>query len=264
MSNIHSDNIIPIRALKDNYVWTLIDKPNQKAFVIDPGDASPVIDTLEQLHYSLAGIMITHHHPDHSGGISDLLDYAGDIPVIASHRSRLNTINQKVKEGDTIDFAQFNLTVMEIPGHTLDHIAFYIDSSILFSGDTLFSGGCGRIFEGNPKMMFDSLNNILQLQDATRLYCGHEYTIANLSFAQTVEPHNQEIAVKIEAAKKIVASNGCTLPSTLRDQKNVNPFLRCHIPDVIHAAEKYANAKLSSPLQVFTAIREWKNNWKQI
>jgi hydroxyacylglutathione hydrolase len=251
------ENIIPVRALKDNYIWMLLDAKNKKSFAIDPGEAAPVIETLKRLEMGLAGILVTHHHWDHTGGIEDLLDYAGNIPVIASHRSNLMTVNHRVKDDDNIPCLNFHLKAMEIPGHTLDHTAYYINSSILFSGDTLFSAGCGRIFEGTPEMMFATLNKILTLDENTKLYCGHEYTLANLRFAEAVEPQNPEIK------KKMNSINGCSLPSTLKDEKLFNPFLRCHIPDVIQAAEKCANKKLRSPLEVFTAIREWKNNWNQ-
>lgn len=264
-SDIPTEDIIPIRALKDNYIWTLLDKTTKKAFVVDPGDANPVIETMEKLQFTLAGILLTHHHADHSGGINELLDYAGSIPVIASHKSPIKTINRHVKNGDEVIFSNFRLQVMEIPGHTLDHIAYYTISrnpNLLFSGDTLFSAGCGRIFEGTPEMMFNSLNKLLQLNDKTKLYCGHEYTLANLRFSHEVEPNNKDIANKIEAATKIGERNGCTLPSTLRDEKTFNPFLRFENTDVIRAAEKYAGKKLNNPVEVFTVIREWKNNWR--
>jgi hydroxyacylglutathione hydrolase len=258
-----SDSIIPIRALNDNYIWTLLDKANKTAFVIDPGEANPVIDRLEELEHTLSGILLTHHHSDHSGGIVALLDYAGSIPVIASHRSKIQSINQRVRESDEINFADFHLKVMEIPGHTLDHIAFYIDSQVLFSGDTLFSSGCGRIFEGTPPVMFDSLNKLLSLNDTTKVYCGHEYTLTNSRFAYDVEPTNQRIAEKIAMAKKIGAQQGgCTLPSTIAVEKETNPFLRCHVREVIQAAEKFSGKKPASALDVFTSIRQWKNEWK--
>jgi len=258
---IAANDIIPVRALKDNYIWTILDREHQRAFVVDPGDAKPVIDTLNQLQFSLGGILLTHHHADHSGGIAELKDYAGDIPVFASHLSKVKGVNHPVKDGDEIIIHPFKLKAMAIPGHTLDHTAYYIDKCLVFSGDTLFSGGCGRIFEGTPEMMFASLNKLLRLSDSTRLYCGHEYTVANLRFSQTVEPNNKAIATKIAEALAIENKGGCTLPSTLGDQRHINAFLRSEAPDVITAAEHHSGKKLSTPLEVFTAIREWKNNW---
>lgn len=253
--DVSPDNLIPIRALKDNYIWILLETSTKKAFVVDPGDAEPVINALNQLGYSLAGILITHHHWDHTGGIDELIRYENDISIVGSHRSTIKTINQPVKDGDKIHCLNFDLTAMEIPGHTLDHTAYHINGTLLFSGDTLFSAGCGRIFEGTPEMMYASLMRLMQLNNDTKLYCGHEYTLNNLRFAEIVEPNNPAIQ------KKIREINGCSLPSTLHDEKLFNPFLRCHLPDVVHAAEKYSGKKLFRPVDVFTVLREWKNNF---
>lgn len=249
-------NIYPITALKDNYIWVLSNDDNTRALIVDPGDASPVINMLEQRQLALAGILVTHHHWDHTNGIAALLEYAGDVPVVGSHHSQNQYVNARVKNGDVVTIEHVKCKAIEIPGHTLDHTA-YVDAneSFVFTGDTLFSAGCGRIFEGTPAMMFESLSKLRMLNDDVKIYCGHEYTRANLKFAQTVEPDN------IDIIRKLTDLPACTLPSTLGEEKRVNPFLRCREPDVVRAAEAYANRKLSSDVEVFAVLREWKNNF---
>ncbi len=247
-------NIFPLSAFKDNYIW-VINAPLKKwSWVVDPGDAAPVIDYLQTHHFSLKGILLTHHHHDHSGGISDLLSLYGELPVYGSHISSCAAVNRGMKTGDKLFLADFQLNVLDIPGHTLDHVAFY-NNDLLFSGDTLFSAGCGRVFEGTPAMMYESLLKLFNLNADTKMYCGHEYTKANLLFAQHVEPFNEEINHKL---KSITA---CTLPSTLRDERKINPFFRCDHPDVIKAVESYANKQLQSATEVFKYLREWKNTF---
>src|SRR3982751_4994158 len=168
-------NILPISAFHDNYIWLLYDEITHEAWVVDPGDAKPVIKTLEKYHLYLKGILITHHHHDHTGGVKALIEHAENISIFGSPHSPISFITHPVKEGDEINSSFFKLTVIEIPGHTLDHIAFY-NSDLLFCGDTLFSFGCGRIFEGTPAQMYHSLHKLFQLPDNTFLYCGHEYT----------------------------------------------------------------------------------------
>lgn len=250
--------IIPLQAFKDNYIWMMV--VGQKAWVVDPGDAQPVITALEKMNLSLAGILLTHHHADHSGGIAALLAYVGEVPVIGSAKSVVAQVNQPVCQDDEIDYGEMCFKVIEIPGHTLDHTAFY-EGNKLFCGDTLFSAGCGRVFEGTPAMMYDSLNKIMALPDATEIYCGHEYTLANLAFAHCVEPNNSVITKKREAVQKLRDKGVCTLPSLLSEEKQINPFLRCHVPSVHSAAENYAGKKLESVVDVFAYLREWKNNF---
>jgi hydroxyacylglutathione hydrolase len=256
----YTNEIIPLRALKDNYIWMLVNKELKQAWVVDPGDATPVIETFNKLELTLSGILITHHHADHTGGIYDLIQYAGEIPIVGSHISPIKYINHRVKDHDEVICSTFHFKAIEIPGHTLDHTAYYGNGS-LFSGDTLFSAGCGRIFEGTPQMMFNSLNKLLQLDGNTKLYCGHEYTLANLHFAQQVEPNNMQIHDKIKQVKELTQQGGCSLPSTLTEEKTFNPFFRCTIPEVIEATSKHAGKKLNTPLEVFTCLREWKNKF---
>jgi hydroxyacylglutathione hydrolase len=247
-------NIIPIRAFKDNYIWLFSDVTSNNAWVVDPGDAVPVIEALNKTNLNLSGILVTHHHHDHSGGVADLIRFAGDIPVYGAHNSSVKQITHRLRDKEKIICGEHELTVLEIPGHTLDHIAF-ADSKILFCGDTLFSAGCGRVFEGTPTQMLASLDKLAHLDDKIKIYCGHEYTLANLHFAKNVEPNNQDIAKKINQIKNL----RCSLPSTLSEEKKINPFLRCEIRDVIQAAEKYANRKLNNSVEVFACLRKWKN-----
>jgi hydroxyacylglutathione hydrolase len=250
--------IVPVPAFKDNYIWLLNEGNN--AWVVDPGDAKPVMQVLAENNWNLTGILLTHHHLDHSGGIRSLLNYANNIPVFASHNSEHDYVTDPVKEGDTVPFGSHTLSVLEIPGHTLDHVAFF-NNELLFCGDTLFSAGCGRVFEGTYEQMYQSLCRLNHLNNDTNIYCGHEYTLANLTFAQHVEPENAYIAEKIAAVKLLLEEGQCTLPSTLNNEKRMNPFLRCDDKNIIRAVEQYANKTLSTPVEVFQHLREWKNNF---
>ena len=254
----NSSRIIPICALKDNYIWLFFDEETRKAWIVDPGDAAPVIKILKHLNLNLAGIFITHHHQDHSGGCLALLSEWPNIWVIGSHKSHLNFINYRVKEGDILQCGTHQFKVIEIPGHTLDHTAFF-GENILFSGDTLFSVGCGKVFEGTGEQMYHSLNKLLQLPETTQIFCGHEYTLANLLFAQMVEPHNQSILQKLKKVESLREQNQPTLPSLLSEEKITNPFLRCQEASVRDTAEQYAGKVLRTPVEVFATLREWKN-----
>lgn len=247
-------HIIPLHALKDNYIWAIIDKQN--VVIVDPGEAQPVLEFLKNNHYQLSGIFITHHHGDHTHGIEAILNELGDLPVYGSHKSPIKLINRRVKDGDQVTCAHFTCRAMEIPGHTLDHTAFYSEKDqLVFTGDTLFSAGCGRIFEGDPAMMYASLQKLAALPDNTRVYCGHEYTKSNLQFAQVVEPYNTAII------SKIASLPACTLPSTIGEEKKFNPFLRCHEQTVVNAVNRYSNESDMDIVKVFGQLREWKNSF---
>lgn len=187
--------ITPIKAFKDNYIWMISEAPSNLVWIVDPGDARSVIQVLKSQQLELTGILLTHHHADHSGGIEELVDYTGNIPVVGSYMSSVSSVTNPVRNGDEVVCHSLRLYAIEIPGHTLDHTAFYGDH-VLFCGDTLFSGGCGRIFEGTAPQMFVSLQKLNNLPDKTKIYCGHEYTLANLEFAKTVEPNNPHIVKK--------------------------------------------------------------------
>ncbi len=253
-------HIHPIPALKDNYIWLLAHRDTAQALVVDPGDAAPVLAYLQAQELTLTAILITHHHADHTGGIAALKAHY-DVPVYASIDSQHPLVTHKLAHGDALHLPLLDLTfqTIAIPGHTLDHMAFY-SQPIVFTGDTLFSAGCGRLFEGKPAQMFDSLQRLCELPDDTKLYCGHEYTLSNLAFAKQVEPNNQAVVDHQHYVDALRAEGRASLPSTLALEKQINPFLRAKVPTVIQAASQYAGKPLSEAWQVFAALREWKNS----
>jgi len=224
--------VLAVPAFQDNYVWLVHDGVH--AAVVDPGDAAPVLDALKAHRLSLSAILLTHHHADHVGGVPALLR-GHDVPVFGPAREDIPQITQPLTEGNTIAVPDLGLklAVLDVPGHTRGHIAFFSpDNAWLFCGDTLFAGGCGRLFEGTPEQMVASLTKLASLPDTTQIYCAHEYTLANLRFAREVEPGNGELTtrIKLEQAKR---DQGLpTLPSTLGTEKATNPFLRFREPRI--------------------------------
>lgn len=244
-----------ISALKDNYIWSIVDELSQSALIVDPGEARPVVNYLQKNRLKLCGLLITHHHWDHTNGIEALKDLY-HCPVYGP--GAIAGVTDPVAQ--TFSPLHFPMTfqVLSIPGHTVEHAAYY-SSHLLFCGDTLFAAGCGRIFEGNPEQMFNSLQMLANLPIDTKVYCAHEYTLNNLRFAATVEPNNKYIQDKILAITELRDRNLPSLPSTILDEKNTNPFLRCNEQTVITSAEKYAGEKLTSPVEVFAVLRQWKD-----
>jgi hydroxyacylglutathione hydrolase len=240
-----------VRALKDNYVWTLVDA-SKNAVIVDPGEAKPVIEFVTQQGLTPRAILLTHHHGDHTAGAAEL-----------KQKYKIESFGPGLKTGDKIKVDNFPLTftAIPIPGHTLDHTAYYTDDGCVFSGDMLFSVGCGRVFEGTMEQMVGSLQKLAALPDDTKIYCGHEYTENNLRFAQSVEPNNSEITNMMERVKQLRSNNKPTLPSTMKQEKMVNPFLRCDIPEVKAAAENFSGRALQTPVEVFTALRNWKDDF---
>lgn len=253
--------ITAIPAFKDNYIWLIKELNELNAIVVDPGDAKPVMAALTAERLTLSAILVTHHHWDHSGGVAELQQYFS-VPVYASPLGSIKNISHPVFAGDWINFPKLkiNFEVLAIPGHTLDHIAYYAPG-LVFSGDTLFTGGCGRVFEGTAEQMYNSLSKLASLPDDTQIYCGHEYTAANLHFAQAVEPQNPQLLQRIVKVQQQRLANLPTVPASLAEEKLTNPFLRCKVPAVIAAAEQYANQQFTHPVEVFACLREWKNNF---
>ncbi len=234
-----------------------------KAAVVDPGDAAPVIAYLERERLELAAILNTHHHGDHVGGNRALLA-RWPVPVFGPAHEAIPGVTQPLLEGDTISIPaiELALSVLEVPGHTAGHIACYgqlAGAPLVFCGDTLFTGGCGRLFEGTPAQMLDSLAKLAALPGDTRVFCGHEYTLANLRFAQAVEPANIPLQLRLVREQAKRDRGEPTVPSTIAEERATNPFLRVDEPAVRTAAQRRAGRVLADRVAVFAEVRAWKN-----
>ena len=251
-------NVIRIPAFKDNYIWLL--RKGASAAVVDPGDARPVLDLLDREGLSLASILVTHHHADHQGGVVELLAHY-PVEVFGPAAESITGLSRPLSGGETVRIAACDVEfqVIAVPGHTLGHIAYY-GAGCLFCGDTLFAGGCGRLFEGTAAQMADSLARLAALPDETAVYCGHEYTQANLRFALAVEPGNRRLQSRVNEVARARASGLATVPSTMAIEKASNPFLRCGEPEVAASARRRAPAA-ADKVAVFAALREWKNSF---
>jgi len=249
----------PLPAFEDNYVWTLIDDDGA-ALVVDPGEAAPVLRALGE-GLDLRGILLTHHHNDHIGGVPAILEQRPDLPVIGPRDDRITTTTQSVGAGDTARIGPFVFEVHEIPGHTVSHIAFH-GHQVLFCGDTLFSLGCGRLFEGTPMQMLDSLDRLATLPGATRVCCGHEYTVANAAFALAVEPGNEILQARAVEARRLRMQSQPTVPSTLDDERACNPFLRIDVPEVRGAVAAHVGRPLADRVDAFAELRRWKDGYR--
>ncbi len=254
--------LIPLPAFTDNYIWLLHD--GQQALVVDPGAAEPVLQALSRLGLQLEAILVTHHHPDHTAGV-DALRQASAAKVFGPAHEMMPEPLSRLGDGAKIECLGLRFEVIEVPGHTAGHIAYYcakVDQApLLFCGDTLFSAGCGRLFEGSPAQMLNSLDRLAALPDSTRVCCAHEYTLSNLKFASAVEPHNQALAAYFETVQTLRAKQQITLPSTILLERQINPFLRSREPAVVEAVQRFA-ASANDEVSVFAALRQWKNEFR--
>lgn len=253
--------LIPLPAFNDNYIWMLHD--GQRALVVDPGDSHVVFGAIKRLGLKLEAILVTHHHQDHTGGVAEL-SKATSAQVFGPMLERVPEPLTRLKESDTLEILGLTWKVLDVPGHTAGHIAFYAQpqdqAPLLFCGDTLFSAGCGRLFEGTPAQMLASLRKLSALPDNTRVCCAHEYTASGLLFARAVEPGNQAMIIYQAKVKALRDKNLPTLPSSIGLEKAINPFLRTHRHDVIRAVQKF-DASAKDPVSVFAALRTWKNQF---
>jgi hydroxyacylglutathione hydrolase len=253
--------IWPVPIFDDNYVWILERKGSNRVAVVDPGDGEPVIKALSGLDLEIAAVLITHHHGDHVGGLAELIRRYHP-PVYGSATESVAGVDHPLSDGDRVSLPELDLEleIVALPGHTSGHIG-YSGAGSAFVGDTLFAGGCGRVFEGTMDQMHSSLSRLAGLPPETMAYCAHEYTLANLRFALAVEPKNDALAQRFEAAEAARAASQPTVPSTIGYELETNPFLRCDVASVHAAAESHAGHALTTPSEVFAVLRSWKDGW---
>ena len=254
----------PIPAFKDNYIWLAGQADSHSVAIVDPGDARPVLDTLQRDALTPCAILITHHHHDHVDGVRELLRHF-TVPVYGPARESIPALTHPLHEGDSVvlEAAGIRLQVLDVPGHTRGAIAYY-DNNSLFCGDTLFTAGCGYLFEGTATQMYHALSKLAALPPETQVYCGHEYTADNLAFARVVEPDNPDILSRSRDVARLRAQDLPTVPATLAMELRTNPFLRCHIPAVAVAAAGYAGRRLPETAEVFAVIRAWKDDLDKV
>lgn len=257
--------IYPVSAFNDNYIWII--RHGDNAVAVDPGQAAPVVKDLESKGLTLKGILITHHHDDHTGGVRELVEHYGARVYGPSFETRpIPCLDEGLQEGDKVkvDALPVEFEVLEVPGHTMGHIAYTAtindEQPVLFCGDTLFSCGCGRIFEGDSRLMLQSIDKFKSLSQNTNIYCAHEYTLSNIDWALTVEPANEALQKWSQKARELRKQNLPTLPTTIAQEQATNPFMRVREQLVINAAQTYAGTELTEAAAVFGALREWKNN----
>lgn len=259
-------SVLTIPAFKDNYLWLIHDGVH--AAVVDPGDAKPVLAALKENGLRLTAILLTHHHADHIGGVPELLQHY-QVPVFGPRNESIATVTLPVGEGKQVDVPglALRLAVLDVPGHTMGHIAYVRapegdEPSWLFCGDTLFAGGCGRLFEGTPAQMISSLGKLAALPDDSKVYCAHEYTLSNLRFARAVEPDNVALQERVKAETDKREHDLPTVPSTIALEKATNPFLRYREAAIAQQLVKAGKLdRIDTPLATFTALRLWKNDF---
>lgn len=253
--------VTPVPAFRDNYIWLVTGTQSRRTAIVDPGDAGPVLDALDANGLEPCAILITHHHGDHVGGVTQLLSHF-DVPVYGPATESIPGRTTALAEGDQVRLealpAEFR--ILDIPGHTAGHIA-YFGHGMLFAGDTLFMSGCGRLFEGTAEQMYASLEKIRRLPGSTRVYCAHEYTLANLRFARAVEPNNDDLSQRLRECTALRERGIPTVPGPLDIECATNPFLRAHVPVVREAAARHAGQALGADSEVFAALRRWKDDF---
>lgn len=254
-------HIWPVEAFSDNYIWILEGSQSNRVTVVDPGDAAPVIAALDERELTVGAVLITHHHGDHVGGLPDLIRRYHP-PVYGSSTESVPGVDHPVSDADVVALTDLGLAfeVLALPGHTSGHIGF-IGDGCAFVGDTLFAGGCGRVFEGTMEQMHASVSRLAGLAAGTKAYCAHEYTLANLRFARAVEPDNAALADRLAAAEAARAEDQPTVPSTIGFELATNPFLRCSEPAVVASASAHAGRALAPGAEVFAVVRSWKDGW---
>ena len=251
-------SVEPIKAYTDNYIWLV--STNEGSIVVDPGESKEILNLVDSNKIDLKGVLITHHHYDHTNG---LLDLTNKMNLEVYGPKKIEGINNIVKESDKFSLIGIDFEVIEIPGHTLDHLAFYSSNNkdpILFCGDTLFAGGCGRVFEGTFEQMFKSLKKISNYPKETKIFCGHEYTLSNLKFALEVDEDNKQLADEYINVKKLISSDIPSLPTNLNKELKVNPFLRCNEINIKNKVIDKFDI-IDDELEIFTALRKWKDNF---
>ncbi len=249
-----------IAAFSDNYIWAIHN--GRDCIIVDPGDAAPVQRWLSQQSLTLSAILITHHHPDHVGGVATLCQDRS-VPVYGPAQEQIPRRDHALNDGDHVrlDAPALELEVIAVPGHTLGHIAFYAsDPGWLFCGDTLFAAGCGRLFEGTPEQMHASLERLAALPDDTQVFCAHEYTLSNLIFASTVSPADPAVSERLQRVRELRDAGHITLPSTIGEERHTNPFLRAAEPQLLAAATEHWGEAPSGPVATFAALRRWKDS----
>ncbi|WP_144953890.1 hydroxyacylglutathione hydrolase [Pseudomonas oryzihabitans] len=257
-------DILPLPAFNDNYIWLIKDAATRQAVVVDPGDAAPVLAWLDaHPDWRLSDILITHHHNDHTGGIAALKQRSG-ARVSAPADERIAAVDLPLTDGQQLEVLGARFEVLRVPGHTAGHIAFHVpgERPLLFSGDTLFSAGCGRLFEGTPSQMLGSLQRLAELPDATEIYCGHEYTLNNLRFAEAVEPDNVAVREALAETRQLRDAERPTLPSSLGRERQINPFLRTGESSVRQRLQEERGVPAeASEDTYFAALRGWKDTF---
>lgn len=259
--------VLPIPAFKDNYIWLILDAGRQRAALVDPGDGEVADQAVRRLGLQLTDVLITHHHADHVGGLGVLRTAWPEVCVHGPDNPKITGIDHRVRPGERFELPALGLTleVLGVPGHTLDHLAYGVRQHgndprpMLFCGDTLFAGGCGRLFEGTAVQMHASLTSLAAWPQQTLIYCAHEYTASNLRFALKVEPDNAALRDRAQRVAQARENNEATVPSTLAEEWRTNPFLRVAEPAVLAAASAWTGQVLSDPIACLAAVRAWKD-----